>query len=203
MQALNGNNVAHAETYKKIVAQWIESREDPNDLNQLPYIAGQPLRNLPQSIPLLRKIVNHEGTYGYAKGQALMHLTQLKGKEELPFLQKFLNNDTQVQLVWFGQNGNQAVQHPCLLKDVAFAYILTLHGHNMTEFGFKFPQGAMPQAGQLGYGNFAFENDEARRNAMVKWGFLRFKYGATGGPPKEAAAPKKDQPPPLPGPNRK
>jgi hypothetical protein len=205
MQVLNGNNNApHAEPFKKIVAQRMETRDDPNDLNQLSYIAGQTLRNLPQSIPLLRKIVNHESTYGYAKGQALMHLTQQKGKAELPFLQKLLTNDTQVQIVWFGQNGNQAIQHQCLLKDVAFAYILTLHGHNMTDFGFKYPPGQVPQPNQIGYGNFAFESDDARRNAMVKWGFLRFKYGPSGGPPKkDDAAIKKNDAPPSPPVNRR
>ena len=186
MQVLNGNNnPAHAESFKKIVAQWMESRDDPNDLNQLSYIAGQTLKNLPQSIPLLRKIINHESTYGYAKGQALMHLTQQKGKEELPFLQKLITNDTQVQIVWFGQNGNQAIQHQCLLKDVAFAYIVTLHGHNMTDFGFKYPPGAVPQPNQIGYGNFAFESDDARRLGMVKWGFMRFKHGPNRRPAEE------------------
>jgi hypothetical protein len=200
MQVLNGNNnAAHADAFKKIVAQWMESRDDPNDLNQLSYFAGQTLRTMPQSIPLLRKIVTHEGTYGYAKGQALMHLTQQRGKEELRFLQKFLTNDTQVQLVWFGQNGNQAVQHQCLLKDVAFAYIVTLHGHNIADFGIKYPPGAVPQPQQIGYGNFAFENDEARRKAMVKWGFMRFKHGPTGGPPKKVdGAITKEAPPPPP-----
>jgi len=200
MQVLSGNNnPPHAEAFKKIVAQWMESRDDPNDLNQLSYIAGQTLRNFSQSIPLLRRIINHESTYGYAKGQALMHLTQQKGKEELPYLQKLLNNDTQVQIVWFGQNGNQAIQHQCLLKDVAFAYIVTLHGHSMTDFGFKYPPGTVPQPNQIGYGNFAFESDDARRNAMVKWGFMRFKYGPTGGPPKkDDATTKKNDTPPLP-----
>jgi hypothetical protein len=204
MQVLGGNNAPHGESFKKIVAQWMESRDDPNDLNQMAYIAGQTLRNLPQSIPLLRKIINHENTYGYAKGQALMHLTQQKGKEELPLLYKLLGNDTQVQIVWFGQNGNQAIQHQCLLKDVAFAYIVTLYGHNMSDFGFKYPPGAVVQANQIGHGNFAFENDEARRKAMVKWGFLRFKYGPTGGPPrKQDAVPKKDAAPPPPPIQRK
>jgi hypothetical protein len=129
-----------------------------------------------------------------------MHLTQQRGKEELAFLQKFLTNDTQVQMVWFGQNGNQPVQHQCLLKDVAFAYIVTLHGHNVADFGIKYPPGAVPQPNQIGYGNFAFESEEARRKAMVKWGFMRFKHGPTGGRPKlDLTAPKKGvSSPPVP-----
>ena len=198
MNAFNGNNQAHAEPYKKIVAQWLESRDEPNDLNQLSYLAGQTFRNFPQAIPLLRKIVTHESTYGYAKGQALMHLTQLKGKEEIPFLKGLLSNETQVQIVWFGQNNNQQpIQHQCLLRDVALAFIVTLHGHKMSDFGFKFPPGQIQQPNQIGYGNYAFESDEARRLAMTKWGFMQFKYGPTGGPPKkDDATPKKEEPKP-------
>jgi hypothetical protein len=194
MQVINGNNnPAHADVFKKIVSRWLETREEVNDLNQLSYFAGQSLRSFPETIPLLRRIVTTEGTYGYAKGQALMHLTQIKGKEEIAFLKPLLGNDTLVQNVWFGQNGNQPVQHQCLLKDVALAYIVTLHGHNMTDFGFKFPPGVVPQPNQIGYGNFAFENEEARKIAMVRWGFLRLKHGETGAPPKkDDAAPKKE-----------
>lgn len=194
MQALNGNaGITHADAYKLIIGQWMNSREDLNDLNQLAYIAGQTLRNMPQSMTLLRKIVNTEGTYGYAKGQALMHLTQIKGKEEIPFLKKLLTNETQVQVVWFGQNGNQQpVQHQCLLKDVALAYIVTLNGHKMTDFGFKFPPGVIPNQQQIGYGNFAFENEETRQRAFVKWGFMQLKHGPTGGPPKADDVKPKD-----------
>ena len=172
MNALNGNNnQAHADAYKKIVAQWLETRDDVNDLNNLSYIAGQTLQKFPQAVPLLRKIVMTDGTYGYAKGQALMHLTQQKGKEEIPFLKALLNNETQVQTVWFGRNANQQpVQHQCLLKDVALAYIVTLHGHKMTDYGFKFPPAWFRSRTQIGYGNFAFETDEARRMGMTKWG---------------------------------
>jgi hypothetical protein len=198
MNVLNGNNnQAHADAFKKIVAEWLETRDDVNDLNQLSYFAGQTLRGFPQAIPLLRRIVTHEGVYGYAKGQALMHLTQQKGKEEIPFLKGLLNNETQVQIVWFGQNGNQPIQHQCLLRDVALAYIVTLNGHKMTDFGFKYPPGAVPQQNQIGYGNFAFESEEGRRFAMTKWGFMQLKYGPTGGPPKkDDAEPKKDGPKP-------
>ena len=108
-----------------------------------------------------------------------------------------------MQIVWFGQNGNQPIQHQCLLRDVALAYIVTLNGHNMADFGFKYPPGVVPQPNQIGYGNFAFESDDARRFAMTKWGFMQLKYGPSGGPPKTGdATPKKDGPkpndPPLP-----
>ena len=203
INTINGvNNAAHVDAYKKIIAQWMETREDVQDLNQLYYVVGQQLRGFPQCVPLLRKIVNTEGVYGYAKGQAMMHLAQIRGKEELPNLAGLLKNETQVQVVWFGNNqpNQQPVQHQCLVKDVALAHIIHLTGQKMSDYGFKFPPGVVPDQ-QIGYGNFAFESDTARQAALVKWGFCQLKYGKNNGPPKkkEDATPKKAEPvPPLP-----
>ncbi len=199
MNAINGaNNAAHVDAYKKIIGQWMETREDVNDLNQMYYVVGQQLRGFPQCVPLLRKIVTTDGVAGYAKGQAMMHLAQMRGKEELPNLQALLKNDTQVQTVWFGNvaPNQQPVQHQCLVKDVALAHIIHLTGQKMSDYGFKFPPGAIPDQ-QIGYGNFAFESDVARNAAMIKWGFCQLKYGRNNGPPKkDDAAPKKDDPVP-------
>jgi len=201
----NAAGVANAEPFKKIVAQWMENRDDVNDLNQLPWVAGQQLRNLPQSVPLLRKIVATEGVYGYAKGQAIMYLTQIGNKAEIPYLKGLLGNDTQVQMVWFGnpQPNGQPIQHQCLLRDVALAYVVTLTDQKMTDYGFKFPPGVIPNQQQIGSGNFAFESDEARQAAMVKWGFCQLKYGVNNGPPPKKeegkdGPPKKDEAPPVP-----
>ena len=49
-----------ADAYKKIIAQWLETREDVTDLNNLSYVAGQLLRNFKESVPVLRKIVTTE-----------------------------------------------------------------------------------------------------------------------------------------------
>lgn len=199
--ALTGNGTPHSDAYKRIVATWMESREDVNDLSQLAYVAGQQLRGFPQSMPLLRKIINTDGVQGYAKGQALMFLTQSKGKEEIPFIKKLLANDTLVTTVWFGgANPNQPVQHQCFLRDVALAYLLTLTDQKLEDYGFKFPPGVVPNNQNLGYGNYAFPNEQARAAAMVKFGFWQLKYGPDGPPKKDKdGAPKADTPPVPPG----
>ena len=92
------------------------------------------------------------------------------------------------------------MQHQCLVKDVALAHIIHLTGQKMSDYGFKFPPGVVPDQ-QIGYGNFAFECDTARQAWLVKWGFCQAKYGKNNGPPKkkEDATPKKAEPfPPLP-----
>jgi hypothetical protein len=191
--ALNNPGVAHAEAYKRIVSSWLDSRDDVQDLNQLPYVVGQQLRNLPQSQNLLRRIVSTEGVQGYAKGQALMYLVQQRQKEELPFLKGLLKDESLVTTVWFGGNvpNQPPAQHQCLLRDVALAYLIQQTDQKMQDYGYSFPPGFNPNlAGrQLGYGNYAFASDEARSAAMVKFGFWQLKQSLKERP-KEAPAPK-------------
>ena len=191
--AIQGTMTTHSEAYKRIVTQWLESREDPMDLNQLPYAAGFLLKGFKESLPILRRIIDTDGVAGYAKGQALMYLVQQRGKIEQPYLHKLLNNDVLVTTVWFGGNvPNQApMQHQCLLKDVALAMLLVQSGQKMSEFGFIFPPGAMqnPNNQTIGYGNYAFPTEEARTAAFVKYGFWRMKQAAK--PVEPETTPKK------------
>ncbi len=148
MKALNGNTGGpHAEAFKKIVApvDGDARRRERSEPTSLTSRADAP--QLPAGdAAAAQDHQSREGTYGYAKGQALMHLTQQKGKEELPFLKKLVEQrhpgaDRLVR----PERQPGPIQHQCLLKDVAFAYIVTLHGHKMTDFGFKFPPGPVPQ----------------------------------------------------------
>ncbi len=173
MAGITNNGTPHSAGYRKIIGKWLETRDDVQDLNQLAYTVGQNLSTFKESEPLLRKIVMTEGVYGYAKGQALMFLVQKYGKDERNFLQKLLTNETLVTTVWFGAVNNQAVQHQCLLRDVALAMLIKQTKQDMKDYGYVFPQGFVGD--QIGYGNYAFPSDEARGRAMVKFGFWRLK----------------------------
>ncbi len=190
VQALSNASTPHAGGYKRIIAPWLESREDVQDLNQLAYPAGQTLREFKESIPLLRKIVTTEAVYGYAKGQALMYLMQQRPKEEFPFLKSLLKNETLVTSVWFGNNqpNQQPQQHQCLLRDVALAMLLSQTNQKMQDYGYIFPPGVVPNQQQIAYGNYAFPDEKTRDKAMVKFGFYQIKYGMN-------PLPKKDEPP--------
>jgi hypothetical protein len=169
-----------------------------NDLNNLSYVAGQLLRGFKESVPVLRKVVTTEGVYGYNKGQALMYLMQLRPKEELPFLKSLLTNDTLVTTVWFGGNVPNAnpIQHQCLLRDVALAMLITHTQQKMTDYGYSFPPGIVLNQQNIGYGNYAFESEEKRAAAMVKFGFWQLK----GSPePKKDEPAAKEEPKPEPG----
>jgi hypothetical protein len=187
MSVLRGEDSPRAEVYKRIIGHWMESRDDVNELNQLPDMVGPQLRGFKETTPLLRRIAKHEGVTGYAKARSLMYLMQQRGKEEVDFVRSFLTNDSPVTSVWFGGNVNQQVpmQLQSLLKDVALAMLITDSGQKMIDYGYLIPPGMpVPNLQNIGYGNYAFPNEQARAAAMVKFGFWRMKQS----PNKDAAA---------------
>jgi hypothetical protein len=199
-QAINNASTPHADAYKVIVGQWLASRFDPMELNNLSYQLGTNLKQFKESLPLLRRIVTTDGVAGYAKGQALMHLVQQKGKEEVPFLKSLLGNDTMVQQVWFGKPNGMAEMHSCLMKDVALAFLLTQTGQNIRDYGFEFPPGVIPNPNQLGYGNYAFTSEDKRTAAFVKFGWWQLKEGMKGPAPKGKEPAKQPAKEPVKGP---
>jgi len=187
MNALSNASAPHADTYKEIVRKWLVTRTDPNELTNLSYQLGNTtLKQFPESLVLLRKIILTEGVQGYAKGQALNSLMQQRGKEETAFLKTLMNNDTMIQQVWFGKPNGQAEMHSCLMKDVALAFLISQAGGNIKDYFFETPQGVIVNPGQLGFGQYAFTSDEKRGSGFMKYGWKQLKDGIDGPAPKEA-----------------
>jgi hypothetical protein len=210
-QALNGSGATHAEAFKVIVRQWLATRTDVNELTNLSYqLNNQQLKQFPETLILLRRIITTEGVQGYAKGQALNTLIQQRGKEETPFLKTLMHNDAMVQQVWFGRPNGQPEMHNCLMKDVALAFLITQAGGNIKDYGFETPPGVIIQPGNLGYGQYAFTQtehyptnplkviwgfelpqtrvrsaEERRAAAFMKWGFQQMKTSTDGPAPKD------------------
>lgn len=201
VNTINNPGAPHSEAFRRIVGQWMETRDDPQDLNQLAHVVNGTLRNFPQSLTLMRRIVTTEGVYGYAKGQALMFLVQQRGKEEQSFLKTLLSNDTVVTTVWFGNiNPQQPQQHQSLLRDVALAMLITQTGQKMKDYGYLFPNNQPePPPNSIGYGNYAFPTDEARAAAMVKFGFWQLKQSFKEPVPEVKKEPVPQPPVPAPG----
>ncbi len=205
-------NTPHAEVYRRIVGLWLDTREDPNELNNLVHLVhAAEFQSFPQTLTILRRVATSDSVQGFAKAQAVMVLVRRFGKQEVPLLKKLLTDDTMVTQVWFGNPAapNQPpVMFDCRVRDIALAYLLDLTGQRarMPEYGFRFPPGAPPGAiDPNNYGSYAFESDEARTYAAVKFGFWQLKYGraekaepatSTNSPPRPpGSAPP---PPPLP-----
>jgi hypothetical protein len=143
-----------------------------------------------------RDDVNDLNNLSYIAGQLLRG-----GKEEIPFLKSLLTNDTQVQVVFLGNQPNQQpIQHQCLVRDVALAYLITLTGQRMQDYGFTIQPGIVLNQQNIGYGNYAFTSDEKRAAAMVKFGFWQLKGSPS---PNKPAPNEQPQPQPNEGPIRR
>lgn len=177
LDALGISGKPHADVYKRIVSQWLTSRDDAMDLTNLAFQAGN-LRHLKETVPLLRRIVLTDGVQGYAKGMALSQLYQIRGKDEVDLLKSLLSNDMVAYVIFFGNVAggvNVNVQHQCLIRDEALAMLIALSGQRIVDYGFQFAPGGGQDGVHLGYGNYAFVTEEARNAAMVKFGFWRMK----------------------------
>ncbi|MBA2226892.1 hypothetical protein [Thermogemmata fonticola] len=179
---LNNPSAAHHEAYRRLVGAWLASRDDPNEWNNLVHMLGPGgvLQNFPQAQVLLRRIANSDTVPGWSKAQALIHLVRRNGRAEIPTLLALFQDDTTITQVWFGNPGlpNQPpIQHELRLRDFALACMLYLTNQRLADYGFRFPPGQALPANQLSYGNYAFDSEQARQAAFVKFGFWLLKNG--------------------------
>jgi hypothetical protein len=201
--ALNNPAAPHADAYRRLVGAWLDSRDDPNEWNNLVHLLGPgaPLHNFPQSQNLLRRIATSSHTQGWSKAQALIHLVRRHGRTEIPLLLSLLNDDTTITQVWFGNPNlpNQPpVQYELRLRDFALVALLSLTNQRLDDYGFRpAPGQTLPPPNQLSYGNYAFENDETRQAAFVKFGFWMLKNGRPDAPTNTTPRPH-NPPTPIP-----
>lgn len=193
LNAINTTGVEHAEAYKRIIGHWLDSRDDVMDLTNLAYYLGQNLRAFKETVPLLRRIVTTDGVIGYARAMAMTQLLQhQKGKDEMDLIKSLLSNDTVATTVFFGNVPNQVpMQLPCQIRDVSLAIMIAQSKQQMTDYGFKFANGAVQNGENPNFGFYAFQNDEARNAALMKFAFWRMKQvgkepAATPPTPKDA-----------------
>jgi len=179
---LNNPSALHHDAYRRLVGAWLSTRDDPNEWNNLVHLLGPGgmLRNFPHALTLLRRIASSENSFGWSKAQALIHLVQRNGRAEIPTLLALFQDDTTITQVWFGNPNlpNQPpIQHELRMRDFALASLLYLTNQKLTDYGFRFPPGQVAPANHLSYGNYAFDSEQARQAAFVKFGFWMLKNG--------------------------
>ncbi len=202
MQTLTGTGQTHSEAFKAIVRQWLVTRTDAMELSNLYYQLTQPaLKQFPEHLVVLRRVVTTDGVQGHAKGQALYLLVQSRGKEEIPFLKTLMNNDSMLQQVWFGKPNGQAEMHNCLMKDAALASLISLSGGNIRDYYFDTPNNVgFNPGGPVGIGQYAFVTDDKRAAGFMKWGWKQLKDNIDGPLPKDGVKPEPKGTEPKPNP---
>ena len=174
-----GGGVAHAALFRTVMVRWFDTRIAPEDLSAVVYLAQQ-LNTLKETTPLLRRIATTDGVQGYAKAQALMMLLQRNGKEEVPFIKTFFQNELLVTQVFLGQNNNVPFQ----LRDLALALLITRSDQKLQDYGFDFQPGFNVNQPNIGIGGYGFTSDEKREAAFKKFAAWEA---------KQKDAPKKDE----------
>lgn len=200
---LNNPSAVHHEAYRRLVEAWLVSRDDPNEWNNIVHLLGPGgmLQNFPQGQMLLRRIASSDNVPGWSKAQALIHLVRRNGRAEIPMLLALCQDDTTITQVWFGNPGlpNQPpLQYELRLRDFALACLLYLTNQRLADYGFRFPPGQSIPASQLSYGNYAFDSEQARQAAFVKFGFWLLKNGIpeVNNPPGPSGPGRGTPPPP-------
>jgi hypothetical protein len=167
--AISGTGVAHAEPFRKLVAAWMDTRNDPNEMQNLAYLVSNQLRGFKEAVPLLRRIVANDAVQGWARGTAVTALVREKGKDEIPTLKAMLKNENQLVSVFLGNNVGGNNNASLQVRDLALAHLLTLHDQDLKSFGFEAPQLNGQVLNATAFGQYAFPTDDARKAGFKKW----------------------------------
>ncbi len=161
--ALPGHPVA-----RRLVVTFIEHRSEPTFLYQnlnLVHAYG-----LKECGPWVVKMVQDKTQQPQTRGQALMALARMGGKEHIPALEALLTDATSLGQLQY-QNGRVETQ----LRDVALAALVILHGQSLEPYEFPFLKQNPhllkqdPATFQIPAVWLGFANDDARAVALKKY----------------------------------
>jgi hypothetical protein len=162
-------------TARRLLVSFLEHSQ-PQFLYQNLHLAQ--IYSFKECTPWVVKLVQDKTQTGQIRGQALMALARLGGKEHIPTLEALLTDKTSLGQLHF-QNGIVETQ----LRDVALAALVILKGQSLEPYEFPFMK-QNPQLLKQDMANlqlpavwFGFANEEARAVAQKKY--------------READAPKK------------
>jgi hypothetical protein len=166
LAAVTTDTTPHATAYRRILSRWMDTRTDPTDLSHYTLVnVAHTLRTMKETTPLLRRVVQTDGVQAHQKAQAMMHLVQRSGKDELPVLRSQLTNDGLVSQ----QRVGLEVNITCQVRDVALALAVHVSGQNLRDYGFEFVNGFNPAQVTSNVWGYGFTKDEKRDAAFKKW----------------------------------
>lgn len=147
--------------YRKVFFTYLEGRMDDNTLNQCVWMLAQ--HNIKSAADVIAKALKDgKATQVYTKASAICCVGTLGAKTNIPVLEPFAKDTTQLQgFVIGGNRGEVKVQ------DVALANIIHLSGKNPKDYGFKMWNVYPNQLIQ--YHQLGFATDDDRKAAFKKW----------------------------------
>src|SRR5262249_14823735 len=127
----------HNGVARKLLVTYLESRPDPNLMQQNLYLAIN--FNLKESVGWGLKIAKAKETQPYVRATALSLVGRMGGKEHMADLEPFLTDTTQL-----GQSQFNMVRIQTEMRDVALAMLVHLSGQEITDYNFPYLTAIQP-----------------------------------------------------------
>jgi hypothetical protein len=168
--AMTGNRGKFAAPLRKLVGQWVETRETSTGAQMAMNFAQN--WNMPNKMKYAAKVLSAPTENGnwWVKQNALLTIGQANNKEArtyLPEIAKCFDDSTVIQQETPGQNN----VHTVLLQDYALGVALQLTGQKPADYGMA----TMSTSVNWNHNNFYFKDDKTakaddkRKAAFKKW----------------------------------
>jgi len=146
---------------KKLFLHWLINEKQSYALQRAFQIAAE--ANMKEALPALLKVVTDKNQPSYNRGQVLLTLAKLGGKDNLKDVEPLLADKTNIGTINFGNGQPLTVE----VKDVALGVSVQLAGEKLADYGFDTARfgGGMPNS----YYYYGFPDDAKRVAAHAKW----------------------------------
>jgi hypothetical protein len=148
--------------YRAVAVAWLESRQDPLDLQYAMTIASN-LGLTDQAVQLAVRLFESKGVQVYARGNAAATLARLGNKSLIPRLEKSFADDAVLYPARVNTN-----THEIQARDVALAVSIIIAGEKPEDYGFADMYKANAAGIAYSFTRYYLEEDK-RQAAFDKW----------------------------------
>lgn len=149
---------------RKMLVSYLETRSNPSTVQQVFYIART--MQLKEALPIAVKAVQDKASQGFVRGQAILFIGSMGGRENMKDLEALLTDKTNL-----GSMNTGTMQITVQMRDVALAGLIQLSGQNVQDYefpylkqfrGYKGPDNLPPQY-------YGFQDEAGREAVFKKW----------------------------------
>ncbi len=161
---------------RKLLGQWVSTNTSRTTAYQGLMLAMR--YDLKEGLVPAKELLSQPGMPHHYKQYALLALAKLGSKEDLPLVEKNLDDKTPCSSMPIRQ-GDKKIVYQTQIRDVALAAAIHLHGQDLKKFGFERAQANS----QMLYSTntLGFLSDETRAAAREKWDQFRAREVKDGG----------------------
>ena len=158
--------------YQALIAAWIDSRQDPQEMYSALTVAGTQLAMPDQACRLALRLLDAKGAQVYHRGQAAATLARFGNKGHIPLLEKTIGDSsvlTTLRRNVVKDGKNELVTNEIQMRDVALAVSIVLAGQKPEDYGFQdqFKNNNNPNI-SFSYTRYLLDEDQ-RKAAFDKW----------------------------------